>query len=100
MFTEDLASFFADFAVPCTVGGVAVRAIFDDAGALGSVGVAGMATSQPTVTVPSADLPADPYGLPADPYGLPVQVGVRNYVVAATEHDGTGITRLLLEASA
>lgn len=93
MFAEDLAPFFADFAVPCTVGGVAVRAIFDDASALGSVGVAGMATSQPTVTVPSADLPADPYG-------LPVQVGGRNCVVAAVEHDGTGITRLLLEASA
>lgn len=90
MFAEDLAPFYADFSVPCTVGGVAVRAIFDDASTLGAVGVAGMATSQPTVTVPTADLPADAHG-------AVVLVQGRSYVVAQADHDGTGITRLLLE---
>lgn len=93
MFVEDTSTFFADFGVPCTLGGAAVSGIFDNGYALGSVGPFGMASTQPVLTLATASVPANPVGITA-------VVGGGAYLVAAHEPDGTGISRLLLEASA
>ena len=96
MFTEDLTAFFdttTGFAQPATVGGVAVSAIFDNGYALGNVGMLGMASTQPAITLASTSVPANPVG-------LSVVVAGGSYLVAAHEPDGTGISRLLLEAAA
>jgi hypothetical protein len=107
MFIEDYSAFLADFAVPCTVAGQAVRAIFDNDFALGSAGI-GMAGTQPVLTLPTNLLAQDPVGQyvlmmdESDPslslsfttgeYQMPT-----SYLVAAHEPDGTGMSRLLLE---
>lgn len=88
----DLPVFFADFGVAATLDGNAVRGLFDNGYAQGNVGMLGMATTQPTLTLASTDVPADPVG-------AAVLVGVAAYVVAAHEPDGTGVTRLLLEVA-
>jgi hypothetical protein len=87
--TEDLAPFFADFAVDATVNGAAVRGIFDNGFALGSVGI-GMAGTQPTLRLRTADVAADPVG-------QAVSVNAVAYTVAAHEPDGTGVSVLMLE---
>jgi hypothetical protein len=87
--TEDLAPFFADFAVDATVNGQAVRGIFDNGFALGSVGI-GMAGTQPTLRLRTADVAADPVG-------QAVSVNAVAYTVAAHEPDGTGMSMLMLE---
>lgn len=93
MFAENLAPFFADFAVDATIGGVAVRGIFDSGYALAAVGGVGLSAAQPSLTVPTARLPADPVG-------APVAVAGAAYVVAEHQPDGTGVSLLLLERSA
>ena len=92
MMTEDLSAFMnaAEFATPITLNSVALAAIFDSANALGSVGPYGMASTQPTLTLPTAQVPANPVG-------LAVVVNSVGYLVAGHEPDGTGISRLLLE---
>lgn len=75
-----------------TLNGVAVTGIFDNANALGSVGPYSMASTQPTLTLPTTSVPANPVGLSA-------VVGAVTYLVAAHEPDGTGVSRLLLEAA-
>lgn len=90
---EDFAPFFADFAVQAVVGGVSVRGIFDNAYALGAVGLAGVSATQPTLTVPTAALPGEPVGQAAT-------IGAADYTVVAHEPDGTGLSRLLLEEAA
>jgi hypothetical protein len=87
--TEDLAPFFADFAVACTVNGAAVRGIFDNGFALGAVGI-GMAGTQPTLRLRTADVTADPVG-------QAVSVNAVAYTVTAHEPDGTGVSVLMLE---
>jgi hypothetical protein len=87
--TEDLAPFFADFAVACTVNGAAVRGIFDNGFALGAVGI-GMAGTQPTLRLRTADVTSDPVG-------QAVSVNAVAYTVAAHEPDGTGVSVLMLE---
>jgi hypothetical protein len=88
--TEDLAPFFSDFALPCTVNGQARLGIFDSGTRLGSIASAGMASAQPMLTVATD-------GIAADPVGQPVVVNSTNYVVAAHDADGTGISTLMLE---
>jgi hypothetical protein len=87
--TEDLAPFFANFAVDATVNGQAVRGIFDNGFALGAVGI-GMAGTQPTLRLRTADVTADPVG-------QAVSVNAVAYTVAAHEPDGTGVSVLMLE---
>ena len=107
MFVEDYSAFLADFAVPCTVAGQAVRGIFDNGFALGDVGMAGMAGTQPVLTVPTNLLAEDPVGQyvlmmdESDPsLSLSFTTGLyqmpKSYLVAAHEPDGTGMSRLLL----
>lgn len=76
-----------------TINAVPVAGIFDNGFALGSVGPFGMASTQPSFTTSTANVPANPIG-------MPVVVGVISYLVAAHEPDGTGISRLLLESAA
>lgn len=92
MIVEDISAFFADFGQATTVAGQAVTAIFDNAYALSGVGI-GMAASLPRLTCASADLPASPVG-------SAVVIGADTYTVAEHHADGTGISTLLLEATA
>lgn len=92
MFTEPTAAFFSYFGQSATVGGVSVSGIFDNGYALGGVGAMGMASSQPMLTLATANVPANPVG-------TAVVVGGGNYLVGAHEPDGTGMSRLLLEAA-
>ncbi len=96
MFTEDLSVFLnaSEFAATtCTLNGAAVSAIFDAPYANASVGAYGMAASVPMLTLATASVPATPVGAAAVVNGTA-------YVVAAHEPDGTGISRLMLEAAA
>lgn len=88
--TEDLAPFFADFAVDATVNGQAVRGIFDNSFASAEVGLVGMSSSRPMLTLPTASLSADPVGQTA-------VVGGTSYLVAVHQPDGTGVSTLMLE---
>jgi hypothetical protein len=88
--TEDLAPFFADFAVDATVNGQAVRGIFDNGFASAEVGLVGMSSSRPMLTLPTA-------GLSANPVGQTAVVGGTSYLVAAHQPDGTGVSTLMLE---
>jgi hypothetical protein len=74
------------------VGGSVVDAIFDNGYALGNVGLMGMASSQPAITLKTSDVPANPVG-------SAVTVGSVAYVVGAHEPDGTGLSRLVLETA-
>ena len=91
MFVENTAAFFTDFGQSATVGGVVVPAIFDAAYASSGAGPLGFASSQPTLTLATAHVPADPVG-------TAVLVAGGSYVVGAHEPGGTGMSRLLLEA--
>jgi hypothetical protein len=88
--TEDLAPFFADFAVDATVNGQAVRGIFDNGWQAAEVGLVGMSSARPMLTLPTA-------GLSADPVGQTAVVGGTSYLVAAHQPDGTGVSTLMLE---
>lgn len=93
MFAEDLSHFFreAEFSVPVTLpGGSVVQGIFDNGYAPAGVGQVGMASAQPTLTLPSADVPANPVG-------KLVTVGGLSYTIATREPDGTGVDVLGLE---
>ncbi len=89
---EDLAPFFADFAATAQVGGVNVRAIFDNGHAGGDVGALGMSGRAASLTLPTAQLPASPVG-------LLVVVAAKRYTVAEHQPDGTGVSVLMLEAA-
>lgn len=97
MFAEDFTPFFdteSGFATTATVGGVAgVAVLYDNGAAVGGVGMLGMATSQPSITLPTSYVPSTPVG-------STVIVNATTYLVAASEPDGTGISRLLLESAA
>lgn len=73
-------------------GGQVVGGIFDDGYAVGAVGPLGMGASQPSLLVPASAVPAGVVGKQASVNGV-------GYFIAASEPDGTGITRLLLEAA-
>lgn len=90
MFVENFSAFLTDFGVNATVAGQAVRGIFDNGFALGSVGVTGIAGAQPALTLPSSVLGGEPVG-------QAVTINAVAYTVAAHEPDGTGMSRLLLE---
>lgn len=92
MFAEPLSTFFrtSGFGVSVTLDGQAREAIFDNEFMLGRVGDAGLAATQPMLTLRSADVPASPIGKTA-------VVDTVSYTIAAHEPDGTGVSRLLLE---
>jgi hypothetical protein len=90
--TEDLSVFFstAEFATAATLGGVAVTGIFDNGYSAGNVGGMGIASTQPTLTLPTASVPANPVGLAA-------VVASVTYTIAEHQPDGTGVSMLYLE---
>lgn len=90
MFSESFAPFFNEFAVQCTVNGATRRGILDTPYRLGAIATAGIAAAGPTLTLATADVSADPVG-------QAVVVNATNYVVAAHEPDGTGVSVLVLE---
>lgn len=95
MFAEYTAAYFdttTGFAQTATVGGASAAVIFDNASSLGAVGPFGMASTQPSITLPTTQVPANPVG-------TTVVVGGGTYLVATHEPDGTGISRLLLESA-
>lgn len=99
MFAEDLTPFFdldgfADLAEGFGAHGQAVSfpVIFDAPAVVASVAACGMATSQPSVTTPTANIIEDWSG-------WELAINGKTYTVAAHEPDGTGISRLLLEAA-
>lgn len=94
MFAEDLSAFMnvAEFSITVTLNGHTVAAIFDNGSATGSVGAFGMSSTQPQLTIATTDVPVNPVGQAAVANGV-------NYLVAAHEPDGTGISRLILEAA-
>lgn len=71
-------------------GGREVAGIFDQAYALSNVGI-GMAGVQPVFTTATAEIVGEAVG-------QTLWINSMAYVVAAHEPDGTGISRLLLEA--
>lgn len=70
-----------------------VPVIFGDPYALGSAGPLGMATSQPQFDCADADVPVGAHG-------SGVVVGDVSYFVAELRPDGSGMTTVILEASA
>lgn len=72
--------------------GVLVDGIFTDAYATGNVGMLGMDTTKPTLSLPTTQVPANPYG-------KPVVVDGKNFVVGQHEPDGSGGSVLMLEAA-
>lgn len=70
--------------------GQAVAGIFDNGYALGNVGLTGMASTQPTFTLPTASISGEPVG-------QTLMVNAISYYVSAHEPDGTGMSRLILE---
>ena len=71
-------------------GDVRVDAIFANGYAAGQVGALGMASSQPTLALPTVQVPANPVG-------LRVTVDGQAYLITDAHNDGTGETHLLLE---
>ena len=90
MFVEDFTIYFADFGVPATLNGTAVRGIFDNGYAIGTVGMMGVSTSGPQLRLASTDVPANPVGMAVAVAGL-------NYTIAVHDPDGTGLSTLHLE---
>lgn len=86
-FAEDLSPFFstAGFAVDATLDGVAVQGIFDEAGVVDN----GLAAVAPQFTLPTAQVPASPYG-------KVLTIGARNFTVREHQPDGTGVSTLVL----
>ncbi|QTW18188.1 head-tail joining protein [Comamonas kerstersii] len=78
------------FAQEAVLGEVAVLGIFDDASTVGDVGELGMATTHPTLLLPSAQVPAAVRG-------MQVQVAGQHFTVEDAQPDGTGMTLLILE---
>lgn len=95
MFTEALDTFFntAEFGAAATLGAVQVQGILDKGYALGNVGMLGMAGNQPVFILATASVSGDPVG-------TTLTVGTESFMVAAHEPDGTGVSRLILEALA
>lgn len=80
-------------AVATLAGGAPVRCIFDRDYEHAGVGALGMASTQPAITLASADVPANPVG-------QLVQVAGGRFAVAEHLPDGTGMSVLVLEVAA
>ena len=88
-FTEDLAPFFADFAVSAVLGAAPVLGILlkTPRDAFDALGGTGIEFQLPTTSVPP------------EPRGVALVVGVEAFTVRDFTHDGTGISTLQLEAA-
>ena len=94
---DDLEAVFfeeSDFACWALLDDQPVRVIFGAAFALAGIGERGMATDAPQVLLPTSGVPASPYGM-----RLVLDDG-RSFAVLEHHPDGTGVSQLVLEASA
>jgi hypothetical protein len=93
VFAEDLSPFFSTdgFAIAATLGAAAVTGVFEAGFQDAPLDGFGPASSSPTFTLPSANVPANPLGL-----ALVVASGFAagTYRVANARHDGTGVCTL------
>lgn len=102
---EDLTVFFSadEFAVQTVLAGVEIQGIFDSAYTLADVGGVGMAGTQPSLTLPTASIPAyvvDWFLYFPDPFNaldLLMTINGTVYKAVAHEPNGTGISVLWLE---
>ena len=86
---EHLQGFFSDFSVAATLPSSAVvRGIFDN----GTVQQLGMMTNDPSFIANGTDVASISAG-------NVITIGGNGYTVRTVEPDGTGITRLVLEAA-
>lgn len=76
-------------AVAVIAGGPEVGVIFDNGFAVGGVGVIGMATSQPSIELPTQDLPSQPHG-------ASVVIGATTWRIDEHQPDGSGWSRVEL----
>ena len=88
--TGELARLKATADWPVVNGVADVACIFDNGYAAGNVGAMGIASTQPTLTLPTASVPAYPVGVTA-------VVASVSYTVAEHQPDGTGVSMLYLE---
>ena len=92
--------------VETTLAGVAIQGIFDNEYALADVGGAGMASSQPRLTLATDGIPAhvvDWFLYFPDPFNaldLLMTINGTTYNAVAHEPNGTGISVLWLEVAA
>lgn len=105
--TEDFSVFFSadEFAVSASCAGVEISGIFDaphERGNVGGMGM-GMASVQPTFTLPTASVPPSVAGWfsavadPSVPVNLDIIIASATYRIVAHEPDGTGLSVLVLE---
>lgn len=87
-FAEDFTAPFTDFGTAATVGGATVRGIFDADYATAFSDIAG---TQPSFLCASS-------AVAAVAIGAALSVNSTSYTVAEIQPDGTGLTRLILEA--
>jgi hypothetical protein len=92
MFAEALSAFFSpsEMADSVTVNGASVSAIFNNGYSAGNVGGMGIASTQPTLTLATSDVPTNSVGLSVVARGV-------SYTIAEHQPDGTGVSTLYLE---
>lgn len=90
MFTEDFSAFFNsdEFATAATLGGVAVRGVFDNGFDEQQLAM-GVAATAPMYTLASSSVPSPVIG-------VALVIGAVTYKVVESMPDGTGVTRLQL----
>jgi hypothetical protein len=86
---EDFSVFLADFGVDVVIDGVTVRGIFDNPFVAAGGGI-GMETTNPTLGLPTENVPSDPIG-------KTFARGSVTYEIVGHEPDGTGWSVLILE---
>jgi len=86
-FVADHAVFLSDFGVAATVGGVALRGIFDN-GYADAFGI--VSGSAPVLLISTT-------AAPAVAHGSAVVIGSDSFTVREIQPDGLGMTRLLLQ---
>ena len=89
-FPEDFTPFFADFGDDGTLAGQPVRGIFEAPVQRQGLGDALALAADPTFTLPTASVPANPFGA-----ALTVPQG--SFKVREHLPDGTGVSVLLLD---
>lgn len=87
---EDYSVFFAEHGDAATLGVTALRGILEEAPELVFGGA--MGGNDPRFHCKSSDLPADPRG-------LALTVGARAFTVRDWQHDGAGVSVLILETA-
>lgn len=93
MFIEDFTPFFqsSEFASDATLGGMAVRGVFDNGSQAFEVGPGVFATG-PVFLLPTADVPVNATQ-------LALVIGASSWSVVEVEPDGTGVTLLRLRTA-